>query len=770
MLKQFVAMKGVGLFHDAGASPPLGRVSLIFGENGRGKSTLASVLRSCSDDQGTALAARTTLDGSLAQSVDLMFIDTAGVNNLVQLAAAAWSKPMPNLRVFDAEFVSRNVYAGTAINTDQRASLLEFALGEQAVALRVKVDVAAAKLSEATTSINAETAALRARTGSMSVETFSALAVAPTADEEIALAEKRIAAATSREELLKKKAPSQITPPAFDAASLFAILAKSLPEIEATAEHAVRVQLGKCAHPTFEQWVAQGGAYVTGDDCPYCGASIKGNVLIGAYRTHFNKAYEELKAESAKLEAQIPRRLGDAIVDMLVSSIETAQAHADGWKGFIDLPLIAFDADAMKAELAKIRAQIEPLAASKARQPLEPFGSASELTQVTALWISAISFVTIANIRIAEVASVIEAYIKSLMTEDVPALRAGIEVLRLRKLRYTPTVVTAIDQLKELHKAKKARSEEKDLARKALDALMASLLSMYQAEINTLLTGFGAQIRIDNLGFDYRGGSGLPRTDYRLKVRGREVKLVGDATAAFGNALSEGDKRSLAFAFFLAHLHQDPLIAERIVVIDDPMCSLDRGRRAATIRALKVLAPKCKQLIVLAHDAYFLQAVDDELRGLPLAKLAGTLTYCKIMPAANDYSAFGPLDLAKECATQYEKDLALIMSYVDAIPGVDRDHVATRLRVLLEANLHRQFPSLIKRREMLGTVITSIEKALAPSPLVALQPNITELRALNDYAKTFHHAEDGTPPDFTSIDEGELRQYCRRVLLFVLRG
>jgi hypothetical protein len=71
---------------------------------------------------------------------------------------------------------------------------------------------------------------------------------------------------------------------------------------------------------------------------------------------------------------------------------------------------------------------------------------------------------------------------------------------------------------------------------------------------------------------------------------------------------------------------------------------------------------------------------------------------------------------------------------------------------------------------MLGQVISLIEKAQKPSMLVVLQPIVTELRIINDYAKTFHHAEDGSPPDFTGIDEGELRQYCNRTLAFVLRG
>ncbi|CAE6888006.1 AAA family ATPase [Paraburkholderia domus] len=769
MLKQVIAIRGVGLFHDAGPSPSLGRVSLIYGENGRGKSTLASVLRSCGDSQGTALGARKTLDGTLAQSVQLVFADGAGACSVVQLANDTWSQPMPDLQVFDADFISRNVYSGVDIKPDQRANLLEFALGDAAVGLRSKVDEATALITDATTKINVQTAILKARAGQMTVEAFSALAEAPTADEEIAIIERRITAANARDEVLKKKVPALLPVPTFSAANLFTIMGKSLPEVEAAAEQAVRAHLVKCSSPGLENWVSQGGTFEMGDDCPYCGADILDNALIKAYRAHFNQAYAALKTEVTTLEDGLQRRLGDPVVDTVVRTVETTQAHADGWKGYVDKPPIAFDAAGMKATLSELIALLGPLAQAKARQPLESVGSPAQCAQAKKLWASAVAYVTTVNEQISEVVDAIETYKKALVAEDVVALRKTIDTLKLRQLRHTPAVVTEVEQLKQLSDAKKARADEKETARKALDTLMTSTLEKYQVEINTLLAAFGAQTRIENLSYDYRG-SGLPRTEYRLQVRGETVKLTGADGAAFGNALSEGDKRALAFAFFVARLHQDPGLSDRIVVIDDPMCSLDRRRRAATIRVLKVLASKCAQLIVLAHDAYFLQALDDELRKLPSFKPVGALSHCKITPAANDYSVFGPLDLANECATQYETDLLLIMGYVDVKPGLDRDHVATRLRVLLEANLHRQFPSHIPRGAMLGEVITHIEKAALPSPLVVLHSSVPELRALNDYAKGFHHADDGTPPDFSSLDEGELRSYCGRALTFVLRG
>lgn len=48
----------------------------------------------------------------------------------------------------------------------------------------------------------------------------------------------------------------------------------------------------------------------------------------------------------------------------------------------------------------------------------------------------------------------------------------------------------------------------------------------------------------------------------------------GAGDLSFHAALSEGDKRTLAFAFFLARLFADPKRAEATVVLDDVFTSL----------------------------------------------------------------------------------------------------------------------------------------------------------------------------------------------------
>lgn len=122
-----------------------------------------------------------------------------------------------------------------------------------------------------------------------------------------------------------------------------------------------------------------------------------------------------------------------------------------------------------------------------------------------------------------------------------------------------------------------AAKAEKQTKKDSLNQIMQATLESYKDRINELLRGFGAQFLIPNIDFNYRGGL---RSDYVLQMRGANIALNG-GVPDFKTSLSEGDKRTLAFAFFIASAESDPDLANKVVVIDDPMCSLDLNRKTA---------------------------------------------------------------------------------------------------------------------------------------------------------------------------------------------
>lgn len=77
------------------------------------------------------------------------------------------------------------------------------------------------------------------------------------------------------------------------------------------------------------------------------------------------------------------------------------------------------------------------------------------------------------------------------------------------------------------------------------------------------------------------------------------------------NCLSEGEKTALAFAYFLSKFENEintrEKVRESIVVIDDPISSLDNNRLYSTAYLIWCNFEEVKQLIVLSHDFLFLK-------------------------------------------------------------------------------------------------------------------------------------------------------------------
>ena len=183
---------------------------------------------------------------------------------------------------------------------------------------------------------------------------------------------------------------------------------------------------------------------------------------------------------------------------------------------------------------------------------------------------------------------------------------------------------------------------------------MQANLHSYKTRINQLLKDFGAQFQIPNIDFNYRGGL---RSDYSLEMRGANIALSG-GVPDFKTSLSEGDKRTLAFAFFIASTESDSNLSNKIIIIDDPMCSLDLNRKQQTRTVLKRLYESSKQLVIIAHDIHFLRNLRDDFRR---PNIPNNIKFIKLKAVANRYSDFGEINIDHECESAYFKSHRLLI-------------------------------------------------------------------------------------------------------------
>jgi len=322
--------------------------------------------------------------------------------------------------------------------------------------------------------------------------------------------------------------------------------------------------------------------------------------------------------------------------------------------------------------------------------------------------------------------------------------------LELIKLRYSNEAIIAMcTNYIHLDEEKKRLANEKNLKRRELDQYCETFMSEFKDELNKQLERFGAGYRIMSSVLDYKGGQ--PKVDYKLEINRCEVPLrvTKNYVPSFKNTLSEGDKTTLAFAFFVCKLKKSPDLSERIIVVDDPITSLDFFRITQTVAELNRLAVTASQTFLFTHN-----------------EILAKKFYDVAMKNNHDFyeleiktSCLRRLDIDSITSIDYFKNYSILDNYLNGSYDGEEISVARCLRPLLEGYLRVRFPKDFKSDKWLGDFIGIIRQS-NNATLLAL---LTELEDINEYSKKFHH-EDGI---VALIDSNELRSFVSRTLGFL---
>lgn len=759
MIERIAEIEGIGLLHQANGKPyGCKKATLIYAENGRGKSTLASILRSVSNGNSTLISDNKTLDGTLKPKVVLHF----GSGHAVTYQNGSWTEIRPEVVVFDADFVGRNVHSGGTVNTDHRKNLLEFALGEAAVTARQAEEKATTESRLASEQEQVIAGKLSGHHQGIGLIQFEKLPKIDGIDAKVADLQKRLSAASNVALIQARPTPKPVAEPGFNIDQFFDVLRLSLQNVHANAEELVNSHVLKIGGKNAESWLSQGRLLGNGNDCPFCDQDISKNELIKAYQTHFNHAYEELKTRVATLQSSVKKDASGTTIDAVTRNFDLAATQSNGWKDLVATEEIVFDSQMTKKALEDFLEFMLALAERKLVSPTTACGSPEEQLNANLLWQKVLAPIQTSNTQIKQAESAITAYKITLNSENITTLQAEIQKLQATKRRYDPIVVALFGELEVARKKTKAAEAEKKKARESLDAIMEKTLSNYQTSINKLLAKFGASFSIQNMNANFRGKS--PRSEYGLLLRGKHVPLEG-GPPSFTTALSEGDKRTLAFAFFVASTIQDTKLADRIVVVDDPMCSLDLNRKHHTRSVLKLIHQKAKQLIVFAHDPHFLRDMRD---ALVKENKATPISMFQLKNSANGYSDFGTIDIDKECESIYSYHHSLLSSFSAGNTAEPR-LVAKAIRPMLEGYLHRRFPGILPRDQLFGLIVAQIRDSSPPNPIHHARNLVNSLNEINEYAGQFHH-DTNPDADSATLTISELMVFVNSALDVVYRG
>jgi len=246
-------------------------------------------------------------------------------------------------------------------------------------------------------------------------------------------------------------------------------------------------------------------------------------------------------------------------------------------------------------------------------------------------------------------------------------------------------------------------------------------------------------------------------------INNQPVAVSGAASApgqpSFRTSLSSGDRNTLALAFFFASLDQDANLANKIVVIDDPISSLDEHRSLTTVQEIRRLMQRTAQVLVLSHNKPFLCNIWDGTDS--------TLRTAIEFARDGDGSTIRSWDVSRDMVTEHDRRHALLREYLEAAVPNNRE-VAQALRPIMEAFLRVAYPEHFPPGTMLGQFRNlCVERVGMPQEILD-QADINQLGDLVEYANLFHH--DTNPAYQTQhINDAQLLDFVRRTLAFASR-
>jgi wobble nucleotide-excising tRNase len=747
-LRKITKIENVGRFHRGGVSGgEYKKFTLFYAGNGRGKTTVCSILRSLQRNDPVCIQERKTLWDDGDPTVQLLF-DHGSVN----FKKGAWGAHHDKLHIFDGHFVAENVHGGEHVDTEHRRKFYRVVVGPVGVAYANAVDRLDAQIIAKNSEINSARKALQAYVPQgKTVDKYIALPVDPEIDNKIEDANAALRAAQQAGEIAKRIPPSRVDVPILSA-MFDEVIGQTLEIISAEAARNVQDHLARHKmHEHGETWLSRGLESILGEVCPFCGQDLKTSTLVEAYNQYFSGAYQEFRSKLAETKEIIAKTLADGIAHKLCRVLDQHAAEIAFWRQFGEIdytPVAAIDQIPEQIALLKEAAlnQID----RKLAAPLDLLAADPALEDARATWQVMVSALNEYNIHLAKVAVRIAEIKAANSQRDRAAVEQTVHALNIVKSRHREPVATLAKNYLELVAEKEKLSEDKDAAKANLDRYDGEVIAKYEASINKYLRLFGANFKLGKCGKTYVGG--VPQSVYCLEINGEYIDVAAKeqpGKPTFRTAMSAGDKSTLALAFFLAQLEQDQGIADKIIVFDDPFTSLDEFRREMTAKSIQRVGGGASQVIVLSHDKHFLDCLYQKVKGADCA------TFQLSSPNSKN-TIIDEWWIEREVKEGYLQDHMRLFEFTNNNIGDARD-MRTAMRPLLEKYIRYRFPNSIPDGKWLGDMLAVIRND-PNHPLAGVYATIDDI---NQYTAPFHH-DPNTP--FT---DAEVRTYVERTLLVV---
>lgn len=768
MITRILALKNIGPFErwewphegSADAPPAFGRVTVIAGENGKGKTTIAAVLRSLQDNDPGPVLERRRGRPSGGYEEFLAKVEHDGGDSALT-SASGWVGPKPPLFVFDDTFVSRNVYEGLTVGSEQREALHELVVGEAGVQEAQKAEALAKEIAKTKKSQKELGEALSAGLQHLSINRILREVPPENATEQLTALDEDLRIAV-------QAAPIRALPdftalpslPEVPVDLVRDLLARPIQRVEEAAQRRAVEQLSRLGEGG-PGWI-QAGLDILGNaeghHCPFCAQDLgeTARSLISAYRAHFNNEYEELQRECERLAERIRRAIPDTLANDFKSSRDRlGEVHRQWTVHLPDLPDLPELPD-LGAVLAAKRGLLEAIEGKRAAPSSLPV-LGGEVVVALENWQRIATQIASIRAVAADVQRRSSDFKKAATQLDEASLKRRQAELQEWQRVAQPGFQQRLEEYRRTANLVEEKTKEFEATKASLQAYQDALFPKFRDAINAHLKAFGATFFLKDVSKTRGVKGGERRVDYVLGAASTTVKVSAtpaSGTPHFGSLLSAGDRRTLAFAFFLAWLAEKNLDGAT-VVCDDPTTSLDIDRRSRTVTELMGLARRGAQLVVLSHFEPLLLDLEDRTNRSGLADRGQPVTCsCLRIEGGSHQSQLVAHQLDRRPRLVRHRDA--VRAFVKG-ETADQRGIPNECRKLLEGLVQFCFPDHYRPGGCLKDFCEQVEPLINGGLLE--RATFDEIRNLRDFFNPESHFQPAEEPTAS-----EVRTHAERLL------
>lgn len=743
------------------------KLTMIYAKNGIGNTTLSTVIRSLATLKPELVRNRKSTNSTTPIAAQITQRDSLSNDTSHNLGANGWSNPFPNIEVFDIHFVNENVYSGFEFSKEHKEELYNFVLGQQAVALQVQINSnKASKAGSVALKESYETQIIQQAGNGLTAAMLPAFmqinpATVTNITGQIATAE--VALLSAQHETIIQSFQPLLALQAFNAnidfAELISDLAASSQTIQEVALQSLydahRQELADNSIVESEHWLRQGFNYLSAKTtsatnpqqpdllCPFCKQPVNSTLeIINAYSLHFNDTFNSYVSRLTSYREALQNINLDSVILQWNNTNQLNSDRTANWSAHLPATTqtpsynIIADEQVFRQELQALT----NIVISKLQNPFVVVATTtSTIFQNSVTLIN--QNITTYNQSVTAYDAAITIFRASIQT--VASAQLTLESLRRTERRCLPAILTLCSHLRAERQNHRNLSDA--YARMMESARLSSnaLLHNYQTRINHYLnTVFHTPFRVTGSNVvPPHGQNTVNRAEYTLTIDGQNISTDPNLPNAAKDVLSEGDKTTIALAFFLAKLDVENIKDQKAIIFDDPLSSFDNSRRTTTVSLLAKLAKEAKQLVVLSHDRKFLFDLNRRVRSV--MKKGLEIVYDE----TNNTSKIQFLEIDKMLQNDYFICLNKIKDFIATGTDEGKRECRREIRIALEnylifyyynhlgGNLSTTFGDLVNRLEELYTAGTITFRDSDG------QQVIDDLKELNEISWDSHHGD-----------------------------